>query len=75
MPELPEVEILARHLQPLLRGKTIRGVRRAPRESPVKPTSLREFQTVLTGAKFTGLSRRGKYLLFQLRVQNCRQRP
>jgi formamidopyrimidine-DNA glycosylase len=69
MPELPEVEILARHLCPLLRGKTIRSVvvRRA---KVLKPTSQREFQRVLTGAKFTGLSRRGKYLLFALRSGN-----
>ena len=26
MPELPEVEVLARHLRPFLRGKSIRGV-------------------------------------------------
>ena len=26
MPELPEVEVLVRHLRPLLRGKTIRRV-------------------------------------------------
>ena len=66
MPELPEVEILARHLHPLLRGKTICGVvvRRA---KVLKPTPQREFQKVLCGAKFTGLSRRGKYLLFELR--------
>ena len=65
MPELPEVEILARHLRPLLRGKIIRsvGVRRA---KVLKPTSQRGFQKVLSGAKFTGLSRRGKYLLFEL---------
>jgi len=66
MPELPEVEILARHLRPLLRGKTIRSVD-VQRVKVLKPTSLREFQQVLTGAKFTGLSRRGKYLLFELR--------
>lgn len=73
MPELPEVEILARHLQPLLRGKIIRSVvvRRA---KVLKPTSLREFQNVLTGAKFTGLSRRGKYLLFELRSKTSGQR-
>jgi formamidopyrimidine-DNA glycosylase len=66
MPELPEVEILARHLRPLLRGKIIRAmdVRRA---KILRPTSLREFKKVLFGAKFTGLSRRGKYLLFELR--------
>jgi len=65
MPELPEVEVLARHLRPLLRGKTIRGgdVRRA---KVLAPTSPRKFRQTLLGAKFTGLSRRGKYLLFQL---------
>jgi formamidopyrimidine-DNA glycosylase len=53
-------------LQPLLRGKTISRVV-VRRVKILKPTSLREFQRVLTGAKFTGLSRRGKYLLFELR--------
>jgi formamidopyrimidine-DNA glycosylase len=66
MPELPEVEILARHLQPLLRGKTILSVV-VQREKVLRPTPQRKFQRVLTGAKFAGLSRRGKYLLFQLR--------
>src|SRR5271154_3092906 len=66
MPELPEVEILARHLRPLLRGKTIHGVN-VRRAKVLRPTSLVEFQKVLPGAKFTGLSRRGKYLLFELR--------
>jgi formamidopyrimidine-DNA glycosylase len=65
MPELPEVEILARQLQPLLRGKTIRHVN-VRRPKILKPTSLRTFQTILVGAKFTRLSRRGKYLLFEL---------
>lgn len=66
MPELPEVEVLARHLRPLLRGKTIRGVE-ARRRKVLRPTSLREFRKILTGAKFRNLSRRGKYLLFELR--------
>lgn len=65
MPELPEVEVLARHLRPLLRGKTIRGVD-VRRAKVLAPTSQREFRQTLLGAKFTGLSRRGKYLLFQL---------
>ena len=66
MPELPEVEVLVRHLRPRLRGRTIRGmtVRRA---KVLRPTSPRKFRQSLTGAKFTGLARRGKYLLFQLR--------
>jgi formamidopyrimidine-DNA glycosylase len=65
MPEMPEVEILARHLRPLLRGKTIRGVK-VRRERVLRPTSARQFARVLTGAKFKDLSRRGKYLLFEL---------
>jgi formamidopyrimidine-DNA glycosylase len=68
MPELPEVEVLARHLRPVIRGKTIRGVN-VRRAKVLRPTSLRQFQKVLTGAKFTGLSRRGKYLLFELRAK------
>lgn len=65
MPELPEVEVQARHLRPLLRGKTIRGLKVA-REKILRPTSLAEFQKVLSGATFQELSRRGKYLLFEL---------
>jgi formamidopyrimidine-DNA glycosylase len=65
MPELPEVEVLARHLRPLLRGKTIRAVD-VRREKVLRPTSPQKFRRILVGAKFQDLSRRGKYLLFQL---------
>ena len=67
MPELPEVEVLARHLRPLICGKTIRGVS-VRRAKVLAPTSPQKFRRTLPGAKFTGLSRRGKYLLFQLRA-------
>jgi len=65
MPELPEVEVLARHLRPLLRGRTIRrvDVRRA---KSLRPTPATEFKRTLTGKTFSGLSRRGKYLVFHL---------
>jgi formamidopyrimidine-DNA glycosylase len=66
MPELPEVEVLVRHLRPLLRGKIIRSVD-VSRAKILRPTSLRAFKRTLIGAKFTDLSRRGKYLLFRLR--------
>ena len=69
MPELPEVEILARHLRPLLLGKTIHDVA-VPRTKILRPTSLLEFKRALRGAKIAGLSRRGKYLLFRLRSRN-----
>ena len=72
MPELPEVEVLARHLRPVIRGKTIRGVK-VLRMKIIRPTSLREFQKALTGAKFTGLTRRGKYLRFELRPKSSRK--
>ena len=65
MPELPEVEILARHLAPLLRGKMIHAVE-VRRVKVVRPTRPRELQTRLAGAKFVHLRRRGKYLLFDL---------
>jgi formamidopyrimidine-DNA glycosylase len=66
MPELPEVEILVRHLRPLIRGRTIRGVN-VRRAKVLAPTPPRKFRQTLMDAKFTGLSRRGKYLLFELR--------
>jgi len=66
MPELPEVEILVRHLAPLLKNKTIRSVR-VRRARVIAPTSKRELSRALRGATFTGLTRRGKYLLFTLR--------
>ncbi|HEV2692883.1 MAG TPA: bifunctional DNA-formamidopyrimidine glycosylase/DNA-(apurinic or apyrimidinic site) lyase [Verrucomicrobiae bacterium] len=63
MPELPEVEVLARHLRPVLRGKTIRSVR-VNRAKILRPTTEAQLKRALTGAKFKSLSRRGKYLLF-----------
>lgn len=66
MPELPEVEVLARHLGPALRGKTIRDVQ-VRRARVIRPTPEAEIKRTLTGATFTSLSRRGKYLLFELR--------
>jgi formamidopyrimidine-DNA glycosylase len=71
MPELPEVEVLARHLRPLLIGKTIRDVR-VRRAKVLRPTTPARFKNVLRGAKFIGLQRRGKYLLFELRARNTR---
>jgi formamidopyrimidine-DNA glycosylase len=71
MPELPEVEVLARRLRPLLRGKTIRSVK-VHRERVTRPTSASELAKSLTGAKFTDLSRRGKYLLFELQLKKSK---
>jgi formamidopyrimidine-DNA glycosylase len=66
VPELPEVEVLMRHLAPLLRHRTIRAVA-VRRAKIVLPNSPEEFARRLGGGKFVTLSRRGKYLLFGLR--------
>ena len=71
MPELPEVEVLVRHLRPLIQNRTIRGVQ-VRRAKVVAPTSPAKLKRVLTDATFTGLSRRGKYLLFELRRRGRR---
>src|SRR5688572_17329296 len=65
VPELPEVEVLVRHLKPLLEGKTIRSVV-VRRERVLGRTSIRRFNQVLRGARFIDVSRCGKYLLFSL---------
>lgn len=66
MPELPEVEILVRRLAPLIKNKKIQGVL-VRRARVLGPTSERALSRMLRGATFTGLTRRGKYLLFALR--------
>jgi formamidopyrimidine-DNA glycosylase len=72
MPELPEVEVLVRHLGPLLEGQAIRGVEvRRPRI--VRPNSVEALRRALVGSVFADLTRRGKYLLFSLRRAGGRE--
>ncbi len=66
MPELPEVEVLARHLRCRLRGKVIQKVV-VCRNKVLAGISESTFKRWLVGSQFVGLSRRGKYLLFSLR--------
>ena len=66
MPELPEVEVLVRYLDPLLRRRVIREVR-VHRAKSIQPTLTRTFSRRLIGAKIMGVSRRAKYLLFDLK--------
>lgn len=72
MPELPEVEVLVRHLAPLVRGKTVRGVE-VRRERVIRPTALKELQLALRGARIVGARRRAKYFLFELRQPRCHE--
>jgi len=67
VPELPEVEVLVRYLAPLLRNKTIRAVD-VRRARVIAPTSPQNLKRTLRNAEFAGLTRRGKYLLFNLRA-------
>lgn len=66
MPELPEVEVLVRHLDPLLRGRTVRGVA-VGRAKIIQPSSPEELSERLMGATFGPTTRRAKFLLFELR--------
>jgi formamidopyrimidine-DNA glycosylase len=66
MPELPEVEVLARHLAPSLQNREIKRVD-IHRAKIVAPTTPEEFSKKLEGATFIQLTRRGKYLLFEMR--------
>ncbi len=66
MPELPEVEVLVRYLAPLLERRRIRAVE-VRRAKVIRPDAVEGFAAELTGARFGGLSRRGKHLLFRLR--------
>lgn len=65
MPELPEVEVCRRGLLPEIEGALIRRAAvRAPRLRHELPAGLAE---ILAGRRIAGISRRGKYLLFDCR--------
>lgn len=65
MPELPEVEVLVRHLAPLLTGQRIDEVR-VQRPRVIRPHAPPKFAQVLHGRLLRASRRRGKYLLFDL---------
>jgi formamidopyrimidine-DNA glycosylase len=67
MPELPEVELLVRHLAPRLENRTIQRVE-IRRSRVLRPTRPADLKRALTGARFLGLTRRAKYLHFTLRT-------
>lgn len=70
MPELPEVEVIRRDLQPAVTGRTIEraAVRDIPNARRVirRHGSPEEFTSRLAGRVIRRLERRGKYLLFHL---------
>jgi formamidopyrimidine-DNA glycosylase len=65
MPELPEVETVARSLRPNLTGRKITSVRTTwPRH--IDRPDFTEFADRIRGQRISGVSRRGKFLLFPL---------
>jgi formamidopyrimidine-DNA glycosylase len=65
VPELPEVETIARDLGKLVRGAKIESVR-VPRPDVVRECSPRTFVRRLTGATLERFWRRGKYVIADL---------
>lgn len=65
MPELPEVETIARELNEVLPGRSIREVR-IFRADALGVVPAEAFRGSLLGQCFTRVRRRGKYLLFHL---------
>jgi formamidopyrimidine-DNA glycosylase len=65
VPELPEIEVLRRSLEPRLVGL---GIRRVEVRSPAlrEPLDRRRLRRVLPGRTIERLGRRGKYLLVEL---------
>ena len=65
MPELPEVETIRRHLAPHVEGRTLERLEiRDPRWS--RPLAPRELADALERRTIERLSRRGKYLVWEL---------
>jgi formamidopyrimidine-DNA glycosylase len=65
MPELPEVEAIARTLRPLVRGKRIRCVH-VFHPIATRPQSPGQFAGMGEGRRIEGVRRHGKYLFLEL---------
>ena len=65
MPELPEVETIARKLKPHLIGKTIQSVQLRWPRTLASPTS-RKFRALIKGQVIQDVTRRAKYFILRL---------
>ena len=61
MPELPEVEVLRCHLEPLLVGKRVTGFQ-VLKPRVVRPETPRQLQGGVAGCSIKGVGRQGKFL-------------
>ncbi|GAQ18921.1 formamidopyrimidine-DNA glycosylase [Oceanobacillus picturae] len=66
MPELPEVETIKNTLKQLVLDKTIEQVEVFWPNIIKEPDDVQQFQTLLNGQTISDITRRGKFLLFQL---------
>ncbi len=67
MPELPEVEVVRRGLEPAVTGATISAVTVLDDRALTRhATTAADFETALTGRRITGAARRGKFLWLPL---------
>jgi len=65
MPELPEVETIARQLQELIIGRRVAGFE-SFWHRVTEPVPAAHFATRLTGREITAVGRRGKFVVLQL---------
>ncbi len=65
MPELPEVETIARGLDTTVKGDVVEAVWIGKRKQPLK-SSAREIAAVLEGARIAGVRRAGKHIVAEL---------
>ena len=66
MPELPEVEVVRRDLEREIVGKKVKAVDVTGTRAVRRHASKKQFASLLTDRKFTGVTRKGKYLLCRL---------
>jgi formamidopyrimidine-DNA glycosylase len=66
MPELPEVEVVRRDLERELIGKRVKAVEVDGMRSVRRHHNRKQFISRLEGKKFTGVERRGKYILCRI---------
>lgn len=69
MPELPEVETIKRIVAPQIIGSVIQKVEVLNGQIIAHPAT-EQFAESLSGQRFSGLDRRGKFLIFQLETGN-----
>jgi formamidopyrimidine-DNA glycosylase len=70
MPELPEIAMLARHLRPRVVGRRITRVE-ILRARSLWGARVSRLTDLLLGQRITALSRRAKYLRFDLEGDDC----